>query len=311
MSVAQTGGDWDKADKPVYFLAGNTSRLDDLPGMAPFMLIAVNELQGENALAILDRWLTAGVKVFLDSGVFELSTSHAKKHGLSMDDALRFAPEKVDGFDKLFARYCEIVERFGSRLWGYIEIDQGGRENKIRTRARLEEKGFAPIPVYHPLVDGPEYFDYLASRYDRICFGNVVQANQETRKRLIASMWERRRAYPDLWIHILGYTPDERLFAFPADSADSSTWLSPMRWPDAGAVRTSGRTLGEMRQGFQYRLGAGKYDEDGPARCTRLQAREALSEMRCWRRAIADQAEILGVDAFGRDGSCPAMGKPE
>ena len=57
-----------------------------------------------------------------------------------------------------------------------VEVDQGGRENKIKTRARLEKMGLRPIPVYHPLNDGWDYFDYLAENYDRICMGNVVNA---------------------------------------------------------------------------------------------------------------------------------------
>ena len=62
----------------------------------------------------------------------------------------------------------------------------------------LEQMGLRPIPVYHPFNDGWDYFDYLAERYDRICFGNVVQADRETRKRLVATAWERHRKYPHL-----------------------------------------------------------------------------------------------------------------
>jgi hypothetical protein len=51
----------------------------------------------------------------------------------------------------------------------------------------LEQMGLRPIPVYHPFNDGWHYFDYLAERYDLVCFDNVVQADRETRKRLVAT----------------------------------------------------------------------------------------------------------------------------
>ena len=112
---------------------------------------------------------------------------------MTMDEVLSMAPEKLDGFDSLFDKYVRIIKEIGEESWGYIEIDQGGKDNKIKTRDRLHKLGFNPIPVYHPLVDGWDYFDYLAERYDRICLGNIVQAQNETRKRLLATMWERKR----------------------------------------------------------------------------------------------------------------------
>jgi hypothetical protein len=168
--------------------------------------------------------------LFIDSGVFALANGHAVEHEITMDEALSLAPTEIDGFDELYKRYCSIIETLGDLVWGYIEIDQGGRENKRKTRAKLEAQGFRPIPVYHPFNDGWEYFDELASDYDRICFGNIVQADQETRKRLLATAWERKRKYPHLWIHLLGLSPNERLNAYPIDCCDSSAWLMHVRW---------------------------------------------------------------------------------
>ena len=105
--------------------------------------------------------------------------------------------------------------RYGSRLWGYIELDQGGAVHKRRTRTALEQAGLAPIPVYHPFNDGWDYFDELCARYDRICVGNVVQAPRAIRCRIFATVWERQRAYPDVWIHYLGVTPTPTQIAYP------------------------------------------------------------------------------------------------
>lgn len=187
MTVIRTGGRWDSATWPVYFLASETGTLDHVHRLHTHLLVAVNELAGEPQLDCVKKFAASGNEVLIDSGVYWLSTQHAQAHGLTMDQALALAPEDIDGFVDLYARYVRLVLEIGDRSWGYIEIDQGGRDNKIKTRARLEKKGLRPIPVYHPLNDGWDYFDELASRYDRICFGNVVQADAETRKRLIAT----------------------------------------------------------------------------------------------------------------------------
>jgi hypothetical protein len=230
MSITKTAGNWDSKNWPVYFGASSTTRLKDSVHVLKHILVAVNELEGASSLKQLGGYIDNGNAVFVDSGVFGLSTTHAKKHGVTMDVALGMAPDQIDGFDELFERYVTIMRQFGDRLWGYIEIDQGGRENKIKTRERLETMGLRPIPVYHPFNDGWDYFDYLAERYDRICFGNVVQADSVTRRKLIATAWERRRKYPNLWIHALGMTPSETTTAWPINSCDSSTWLSSIRW---------------------------------------------------------------------------------
>lgn len=77
-------------------------------------------------ISVVEDWLDAGRSVFLDSGVFNLANSHAKAHGITMDEALQMAPDDLEGFAPLFDKYTRIVKRLGSRLWGYIEIDQGG-----------------------------------------------------------------------------------------------------------------------------------------------------------------------------------------
>lgn len=287
-----TGGNWDRTDSPVYFLAGNTSRLEDVVGLYPFLLIAVNEAPASH----LARWLDKGSALFLDSGVYWLATQHANAHGLTMDQALGLAPDEVDGFDALFDSYVQLATEFGDRLWGYIEIDQGGKENKRKTRARLESLGLRPIPVYHPLNDGWDYFDELASQYDRICFGNVVKADKETRCHLIATAYERRRKYPNLWLHLLGVTPNERLMAWPSSSSDSSTWLQSIRWPHPPGVRAAGKSIGKLDTGFQYRLGSSKHDDDGAARATRLSGLNSYSDMTNWRRLVADYRDVLKVD---------------
>lgn len=249
-----SGGTWDPDERHIYFLAAGLSRQQWASVHHGYVLLAVNDLQSDEQLDTLEWMLDSGVKVLLDSGVFWLTNEHKRKHGISMDQALALAPEEIDGWDWLWGRYLQIVTRFGDRVWGYIELDQGGMVNKRKTRAKLRDLGLHPMPVYHPLNDGWDYFDELAAETDRICWGNVVQADRFTRQRFLQTAWERHRQYPDLWIHFLGLTPNPALAVFPVDSADSSTWLNVVRW-DGYTERAMLKPLSKMDPHYKYVIG--------------------------------------------------------
>ncbi len=184
-----------------------------------------------SAGVLLDR-LCDERNVMLDSGIFSLANEHAHKHGVSHDAGLSMPPEEIDGFEALWERYGEVSQRYADRLWGAVELDQGGVEHKPRIRARIEtEFGITPMPVYHPLLDGWAYFDQLAEGYDRLCFGNIVKASPPLRLRLSFTASERAREYPYLWQHFLGMTPNENLLGIPyRGSCDSSSWVTSLRW---------------------------------------------------------------------------------
>lgn len=294
--MKHTGGNWDPTDWPVYFAASNPSVLREATEILDHILVAINEFEGSQVGPLVDRMTQDGKSLFIDSGVYWLSTQHAKTHHMSMDQALALAPEDVDGFKQLFDKYVSIIQEQKDKVWGYIEIDQGGRANKIKTRAKLEKLGLRPIPVYHPFNDGWEYFDHLAKNYDRICFGNVVMADRNVRKRLVATAWERRRRYPHLWIHLLGMTPAESLIAFPANSCDSSTWIGNLRW-DQQKTHT-GATSIEMGGGFTYEL-AKVHGRDAPGgwnKATKLAGYNATMLGRTLRNIAEDYEAELGAD---------------
>lgn len=213
-------------DRPIYFLAVG-SPLEYILPFHRHLLVAVDQVTATTRHAILTA--PPDAKIFLDSGIFVLVQDHMRAHGGTMEQALALAPEAIDGFDALFTKYCAAVETLGPALWGYTELDQGGAAHKRRTRARLEALGYAPIPVYHPLNDGWDYFDELASTYDRIAIGNLVHAAAPVRLRVIATLHERLQAYPPTWLHLLGVTPSPMLLAYPHASADSSSWYNVLR----------------------------------------------------------------------------------
>lgn len=233
-SVRRTGGGrFNPDDDPFFFFAGNRELVElikDFPSShgPKNILLAVNHIDASG-----DWWklgLEDGNRLLLDSGIFNLAMTHARKHGIHMNEALAMSPDKTDGFSALWTRYLEIVDDIKDKCWGYIELDLGGREQKIKTRAKLEKKGLRPIPVFHPLNDGWDYLDYLLKRYDRICIGNLVKASNSLRIRLLLEVSRRIKHYPNVWCHLLGVSPGVAVNTFARGSCDSSSWGSCFRW---------------------------------------------------------------------------------
>lgn len=262
-----TGGTFDPNANFMYFIAGSPDRVAgetkyDKEGEPfplaphPHVLVAVNEIKSTKDVEVLRR-LCDTKKVMLDSGIFNLAMTHARKHDVSHDVALSLPPEEIDGFDELWDRYANIANRYSDELWGVVELDQGGIDNKPRVRARIEtELGIIPMPVYHPLLDGWDYYDTLASSYDRICFGNLVKASPPVRIRLVHTASERARDYPHLWTHLLGVYPNENVIAMPLrGSCDSSSWLTSERWMPSWKGWSMGRMVTHYPPQMWYTLG--------------------------------------------------------
>lgn len=282
------GGQFDPTNRNIFFSAGGFSDKSQLP---EYFLVAVNDLPKKGYEAVLDQYIEAGHKIFLDSGIFNLTNEHKRATGCTMDEALQLAPEDILGFDELFKQYVDITTRYGDQLWGYIELDQGGALNKRKTRAKLEDLGLRPIPVYHPLVDGWEYFDELAEQYDRMCFGNIVQANMPTRVRLLHTLWERHRKYPELWVHVLGMTASEWALPLPPDSCDSSTWINGLRYPKIDMGYSMMKRQGSCGSDFLYVRDDDERDMYAAQRVYRDEMESANDQ---WAEARA-----RALDAFG------------
>lgn len=256
LPVGRTGGaQFDPSDRYIYFLASNPIDLTIASSYSRYLLIAVNEIDTPKNEELFNSLVGKGNTLFLDSGVFNLAMEHASRHKLSHDEALRTPVDQIDGFANLKEKYIRITAKNEGNLWGYVEIDLGGADQKRKTRAELESLGLRPIPVYHPLNDGWDYFDELAQKYDRICVGNVVQASRYVRLRIMATIFERKRKYPGLWVHLLGMTANEWAYAYPTESMDSSTWLAGVRWPDAWKERACLKTVDGFSKKYTYKLG--------------------------------------------------------
>lgn len=285
------GGEFAPADRHLYFAAGWAQRYPR------HMLIPVDQLMSPAGETFLVELLDAGHAVLLDSGIFTLTNTHRKAAGISFYDALTLPPEDIPGYRKLRDRYVYLVSRYGTRLWGYVELDQGGRETKRRVRREFEQEGLRPIPVYHPLSDGWDYFDELAEQYDRVCWGNVSLSTQPVRVRMLHTMWERRRRYPDLWVHMLGLTPNEWCLSVPMDSGDSSSWLNPLRFPNVKIGHVALRRVGDLGPRFLYDQQA---PPDSPTgrRTAQVVYSDAVQDANTvWQHVMA-RTDAMGLAAF-------------
>ena len=122
-----TGGAFDPEAPTQYFIASNPSQMLRVPH--EYVLVAVNELDTPKQRETIDRILDTDKKVFLDSGIFNLAMSHARKHDVSHDVGLSMPPEEIDGFNELWDLYGTIATTYADRIWGIVELDQGGVEH--------------------------------------------------------------------------------------------------------------------------------------------------------------------------------------
>lgn len=252
--MIRTHGNWSPSDDRIVFAPGNfggtqaifSGRSIDAVKGTPIeplwhlalkvskqmnKLISVLDLSTTNWQEQLQMNLTYCGRVFLDSGVFGLAMRHAKLHGLTHNEALNVPIDQIDGWSEFFELYVAICTHYKDSLWGYVELDLGGTDQKIKTRALLESKGLAPIPVWHPLTDGLEYGKMLMQTYERICVGNLVKSDEDTRRTVLRMVAHVKGSNRLPWVHALGLAPVSYAACFPINSLDAITWISALMYP--------------------------------------------------------------------------------
>jgi hypothetical protein len=276
------GGRFDPKSEPLYFIAGGLN-LGTPWTVTRNVLYALNEAPIHRGdMLELTAAYEPRVNIMLDSGIFAITQEYARHKGVHMNDALTLSPDDIDGFGELWDNYLRIVPQFESRLWGYVELDQGGAAAKKATRAKLEAAGLRPIPVYHPLLDGWDYFDELCQRYDRVCTANVVHAEYEVRRSILRTLWERHAKYPDVWLHVLGITPMPLLLAYPSNSCDSSSWIVPVRYGTPHAYTWTQAWPPTMGEDWLYDRQVEQNEAAGFHRAAMVSAIEAEAVRRTW-----------------------------
>jgi hypothetical protein len=290
--IATGGGRFDPAESFVFFVAMSDTDV----AVHPWTLVALNDILNDAGVGELQRRLDSpGSRTMLDSGVFWLASTYAKNNDMSLAQALTVDPESMPGFDRLVSAYVDIVRTAEPKLWGYVELDQGGADTKRRLRAMLEAEGLRPIPVYHPLSDPYDYFDELLESYDRVCIGNLAMAAPDARRAILGDVWERRRRHVGpVWLHALGVTPAPILNAYPINSADSSTHVYAIK---RGASQCMGRAMlarcGALEYGYWHPPDATKDPEIGRERVVKFMSWVARTDVEAWRAQWADSERVF------------------
>jgi hypothetical protein len=248
--MIKTDGNWNENSHNLYFTVNIPPKLaDTYTNLKNPILYALNNLSNQ-VLSFINKQEKR--EILIDSGVFSLVTETSRKFGTDIVDTFTMPPEEVPNFDKFYKRYVERIGLIKNKAWGYIEIDLGGIEGKERTRKKLQQDNFNPIPVYHFLSDPYDYFIDLANRYDRVSIGNLAFATNYQRSRVLAKVMEHKLATgKPKWIHALGMAPSDLLYTYPVDSCDSSGWTQGARY-GRFIVTAGAEPLGKLSKQFVY-----------------------------------------------------------
>lgn len=229
--IKKTGGGlYNENSPPIYFTADVLNAQRPAKTAHNYKLIALSSIRGETTIKTFENVLAHNV-IFLDSGTYDMAIKQSKLNGTALQDTFKQDPQTFKNFEKVFDNYVKTVKKYETQLWGYIEIDLGNIEHKQSTRARLENCGLSPIPVYNVHNDPVWYLEKLALTYDRVCIGGLVKELDAKRHKIITVLEKYFRKYKNTWFHVLGYTPDAALFNTSVESADSSAWISSIKFP--------------------------------------------------------------------------------
>lgn len=304
MSIIKTAGSWSMSDAPIYFRASLLSDVIETKELAincrleeKTILLALSSIWMDTPIDVdSDKQLVAlrklcdEYKVLLDSGAFGLALRYARDKGIPLATALASPVHQIDGYDIMLSNWRKVVSTCGDALWGYIELDLGGRDQKRRTREILELEGFSPIPVFHALSDGWDYFDELVERYERICVGNLAQARDDKRKEIFRMIEQRRVGTSVKWIHYLGVSPTRSFVSSPVESCDSTSYYSDIMY--GGNARSFDAFL-SLYTDLHYVRKDSKYsDGHGLIRYQRIKALEIMAS--CSSRALRHHLKASG-----------------
>lgn len=224
-----------------YFLALNGPDFceESLPYISDkWVLVALNYLlKGGNKLDQqridgLRLFAEHGKLIYLDSGCFSHSMSHAKLLGCSPNEVFMTSPSQLPFFEDWYAVYIDIVPQVIDSLWGVVEIDYGSAAERAATRERIyNDCGIRPIPAFRFNFDPLEVFEELVRTHDRVCLAGLAMMPSATRSIVMPMLREiHARVNPDCWIHALGVSACGSFCGSGFASCDASTYTSMARY---------------------------------------------------------------------------------
>lgn len=253
----KTSGVWDPTtERGLFFQSAQVADMAlGVLDVSTNILVDAHELHPGKHGATVAAALLSGRRVLIDSGVHNFTYDLLRTTGMAWPDIFAADPYTLPGFDRFEARHEEVLRAFASRVWGVIEVDMGSPAQQQERRDILTAAGVVPIPVWHT-DESLAVLDALASTYDRVGIGGIPAHTREGHQ-LLAALWEHcHTRYPDVWFHLLGYTVNPYLLAYPlARSCDSSNWTSAMQWRGY-YPRLDLQFFGTMPRGYRAITGA-------------------------------------------------------
>jgi len=230
MSLRKTDGVWSRDERHLFFVSVFENSLATAGRCHKSLLVAAPYMARDKDLDGLDAFIDDGGRLFIDSGVFGVAVEASRKMGVPFSQAVKTRFDEIEGSADFLVKWRKVIDRMRSSCWGYVEIDLGGVEGKREVRAHLEGLGYAPIPVFHALNDPWDYFEELASTYDRVAIGNLVRADRRTQAKILRRIEESRKSLPVEWIHALGVGICPSFLTAPCESCDASSPTAPLRY---------------------------------------------------------------------------------
>lgn len=288
----RTSGVWDPTERGLFFQSAQVADMAlGVLDVSTSILVDAHELHPGKHGATVAGALLGGRRVLIDSGVHNFAYDLLRTQGMEWPDIFRADPDTLPGYDRFAQRHEAVLRAFADRVWGVVEVDLGSLDAQQHRRDALAAEGLVCIPVWH--TDDPlDVLDRLASTYDRVGLGGI-QAHTREGHQLLAALWEHCHArYPDVWFHLLGYTVNPYLLAYPlARSCDSSNWTSAMQWRGY-YPRLDLQFFGTMPRGYRAITGAPTHP-GGRRAVGRLSLWGAEMNGRNWQAHMASMDEAL------------------
>lgn len=141
------------------------------------------------------------------------------------------------------AEYCEFLDEFGPRLYGYFALDVVN--NPKATDENLREmlrNGYKPIPI-HVVGDDEKRMDELFELTDYIALAGVMRPQNAAADKALVDKYIKLKMQ---WaagrkVHWLGVTRQEMLAAYRPYSSDSNSWKASQMFGHLGVYLGNGR----------------------------------------------------------------------
>ena len=126
--------------------------------------------------------------------------------------------------------YADWIKRWKHRLAIYANLDViGDPRATLDNQHRLEDKGLAPLPVFH--VNEPwEYLEHYLERYDYVALGGLVPHAMRVSALMPWLVKAFKMLPPGKGYHGFGVTGWTILKSFPWTSVDSTSWSIGYRY---------------------------------------------------------------------------------